>query len=555
MAEQGKLDLSITVNGKEIAVKSFKDLQTVVKDLDYQLRKGSIGSGEQQKALTQVSNAAKQANLSYKQMVDLNAQIYQVQQRTVHGFTSMSKSLHDVTQMSNRSQQGFVALSYIIQDLPYGIRGVANNITQLSQVLGTPIWLNLAISGFTSLAVVMSNSSDSAKRASRNIQDLSGDIAELSRELKDISDGQYLDYLNEQITASQLATQKALNPTTNYFEQFKSFGLWLVDNHIARGIYQIYKVFELSASGYVILINKIREAMGLPVAAATGTFDTEAIDKAIAEELRSRKKFEDELESQAKDRERRAKDRKKKEEDEWWARELDRMRRLNAVTSSPSSPFGTIGSLGQSTGAMGRMFDDRFKSGDAKSDVWRKPQSAKDWLSWQDQVAQQQFQMREKSVGEGLDQDAKFAQTVFFEPMMTGFNDLNSVIRNELFGNLDQLKEKFGTIGASIIQVLNSMIAKMIEMAIASLAVIMLSGGTFGLGDFFSVFKMIGGGKETPGSLLFGGDDEVRSTGNRMVTSGSRPQVVQIVGESKIKNDYILLSYKNAEYKRSVATA
>jgi hypothetical protein len=147
---------------------------------------------------------------------------------------------------------------------------------------------------------------------------------------------------------------------------------------------------------------------------------------------------------------------------------------------------------------------------------------------------------------------ARFAQTAFFDPMMTGFNDLNSVIRNQLFGNLDQLREKFGTIGASIIQVLNSMIAKMIEMAIASLAVIALSGGTFGLGDFFNIFKMIGGGKETPGSLLFGGSDQMTSTGNSIV-NGSRNQVVQVVGISKIQGDDILITYKNAESKRNYA--
>jgi len=169
MAEEAKIKVTVD-NGVKIASADFKDLSTKVKDLDYQFRQQKISATQLSTALSDVDARAKSLNLTYKQQVDLNAQVFQVQQRAAVGFKSLSQQMHEQTQASNRSQQSFVALAYIIQDLPYGIRGVANNITQLSQILGTPIWLNLAISAFTSLAVVFDSNKNKVKELSNELK-------------------------------------------------------------------------------------------------------------------------------------------------------------------------------------------------------------------------------------------------------------------------------------------------------------------------------------------------------------------------------------------------
>lgn len=71
----------------------FKNLQTTVKDLDYQFRQNTINAVQLKNGLNDVEKAASSLNITYKNQVDLNAQIYQVTQRSSVGFKSLAVSV------------------------------------------------------------------------------------------------------------------------------------------------------------------------------------------------------------------------------------------------------------------------------------------------------------------------------------------------------------------------------------------------------------------------------------------------------------------------------
>jgi len=476
------VNIKVTVdNGVKVAEKSFKDLSTTVKDLDYQWRKQTISTSGLLKNLSEVENQSKKLNLTYKQNVDLTAQVFQVQERAKNGFTSMSKSLHELTQNSNRSQQGFVALAYIIQDLPYGIRGVANNITQLSQVLGTPIWLNLAISGITSLAVVMSNMRDTTKEANEAVKDF---FSQFTAEKLDITG---LQSFRDRVAGDIKSAEQAI--------KYRSGRIAPTKETMGTEFEKIVGSANLTKE-YVDLMNKKSK-------------DEIAINKEILKDIDSKiskqKQLNDLIEKYGMFIQEKPDKEKNRRKDK-----LD--------------PLDMSVSTGTENENWNRMFDVNFRR--------------------QEQIA---LRKKKKGSDSDLEEEARMYDNLFFNPMKDGFNDLNSVIRNELFGSLDEMKNKFGVLGASIIQALNSVIAKLLETAIMASIVSIATGGST---SFIGAFTSIASGTASAGSMIMGSN----RMANQMVMGGGA-QVIQIVGESRIKDDHILIQYKRANSVRKAVRA
>jgi len=409
------VNIKVTVdNGVKVAEKSFKDLSTTVKDLDYQWRKQTISTSGLLKNLSEVENQSKKLNLTYKQNVDLTAQVFQVQERAKNGFTSMSKSLHELTQNSNRSQQGFVALAYIIQDLPYGIRGVANNITQLSQILGTPIWLNMAISGITSLAVVMSNMRDTTKEANEAVKDF---FSQFTAEQLDISG---LQKFRERVVGDIKSAEESIK----------------------------YRSGRVGAS---------KETMGTEFEKITGSANltkeyVDTMNKKSQEEIAINKEILKDLDSKIS---------KQKQLndliDKYGIFIQEKPDKVGGKRSKKDGlePLDMSISTATENENWNRMFDIDFRR--------------------KEQIAERK---KNKGGSSDIEEEARMYDNLFFNPMKDGFNDLNSVIRNELFGSLDEMKNKFGVLGASIIQALNSVIAKLLETAIMASIVSIATGGS-----------------------------------------------------------------------------
>jgi hypothetical protein len=142
VAEQ-KIVISIEGRG-ETTVSNLAEavtyLKTVTKDADYQFRQEKISAADLEKTLNSVNEASQKLNLTYKQQVDVNAAVYQVQQRASVGFKSLAVDTAVLKDTSQRSLTTLSSFSQIIQDsgqfsmgAAQGVRAIANNITFLTQ--------------------------------------------------------------------------------------------------------------------------------------------------------------------------------------------------------------------------------------------------------------------------------------------------------------------------------------------------------------------------------------------------------------------------------------
>jgi hypothetical protein len=417
--------------------KTVTELAQKIRLLEDSVRNHTKSQADGYNTLLKYRYELEKQTLSLEAQSKILPQLTQAQIRVANGWNSMSGSLgqlnsnvHQLTQNSNRAQQGLMAFSYILQDLPYGIRGVANNITQLSQVIGTPMWINIGISALTSLMVVMSNTKDQAEKTARAVAQA-----------------------NDDISAS-----------------FDKFDKEFLQRQHRMNLHQIrqYESGQVEQGAQLQFIGGF-----LPV--FTPTVKLNSKFQEFITMLKSwNKQIEDEFNRRDKESERRAEKNKKKDEEEaYWASVRSR---LVAGGASTAYSGGGIGAMGGGVG-LGYQFQ-------------------------QASMMPRLLSIQQAQVNNEFYDSSKMIQTTFFDPMLNGFNDLNSVIRNELFGTLEEMKNRFGVLGAAVIQAVNSIIAKIVELSIASLAVVALSGGTFGIGDFLNIFKMIAGGKESAGSLL-----------------------------------------------------
>ena len=144
---------------------------------------------------------------------------------------------------------------------------------------------------------------------------------------------------------------------------------------------------------------------------------------------------------------------------------------------------------------------------------------------------------------EEASKDYRLFDNLFFDPMKQGFNDLNSVIRNKLFGSLDELQKKFGTVGAAIIQALQAVIAKLIETAIMTSVLSLITGGNWG-----SIFSFLGSGGSGSEVMTALGGKSGRTIGSGRVVdqlvsgsgSANRAITVNVVGKLRGRELYLL---------------
>lgn len=77
--------------------KKFDVLKTGAKDLDYQFRQGKIGADQLKTGLADLQERGEALNGTYKQMTDLNATLFQVNQRASVDFKSLAVSVQGTT--------------------------------------------------------------------------------------------------------------------------------------------------------------------------------------------------------------------------------------------------------------------------------------------------------------------------------------------------------------------------------------------------------------------------------------------------------------------------
>lgn len=150
-------DLRIGVITEEAKIKnlatSLSQLSKDVKILELGVKEGRTNFEQYAAGIAKVKSAADSLGASERQLINLNSQMYQSQQRVKNGWTSMSGALNDIhTTLKARATPAVVSMSQAFQDsaqfsmgFGQGLRAVANNVEYLSQQL---ILLNQAAGGW-----------------------------------------------------------------------------------------------------------------------------------------------------------------------------------------------------------------------------------------------------------------------------------------------------------------------------------------------------------------------------------------------------------------------
>lgn len=223
MAEQ-KIIIEIEGKGQEVVkstAEAFSYLKTVVKEADYEFRKKNISSEELAKRLKSVDEQAKQLNLTYKQQTDINAQLYQVQQRALVGFRSLAV---DMAQLKNGAGGVSNAIMGLTQSM-LTMRATSGSVglafsTMLSQLTG-PMGILLAVSMIAALVSAFKDdlfpaAEDSAKSLKKITDELekqkklAEEIIRKRYETGDISRAKYLRLLQAELTVLQLQLEALL---------------------------------------------------------------------------------------------------------------------------------------------------------------------------------------------------------------------------------------------------------------------------------------------------------------------------------------------------------
>lgn len=171
-------------------------------------------------------------------------------------------------------------------------------------------------------------------------------------------------------------------------------------------------------------------------------------------------------------------------------------------------------------------------------------------MKYREEIANELARVEEEKTKESLERQKQKLKDLsaaynsnFFDPLRAGFRAVSDEIRQGLFGSLDDLKAKFGNVGAAIIQSLNQVIVKLIEMSLAASILSLFPGaGNFGA-IFMSLLKP--GSLTTPTKNSTGDTNDIIA--GRLVGGGSVAQQVQVVVQGKLSGGDIYLSGKNYE--------
>lgn len=518
-----KLKISSNVEDVKKVQARLDQLTQALKIIELRVREGKVTSEQYSKALSGITAEANKLTVTLKQSYQTQQAFFLSQQHVVNGFGSMSKSLHDITQASNRSQQAFVALAYIIQDLPYGIRGVANNITQLSQVLGTPIWLNVAISAFTSLAVVLSNTRDETKKLSEDLTSFANDISKIYEGLEGLPYQTVLAMKRARLAAAQERFAEEAKKTKREEKYIVGYrDVPSAERGVMRKepIYDKRYVQEMTRE-YLDAMRQVAEIEVEITNFITQRQKASTISPISVEKIIKLSSIDD----------------------------LQKLKESNPL-ALVGMPDGSVKYAYQITMAEFAL---------------SKPVAG---VKVSEQVIPPEETIK-NFPEEQLREATNAYNSLFFDPVRAGFRALSDEIRQGLFGSLDDLKNKFGNVGAAIIQSLNNVIAKLMETALVSALLSAIFPGSVRFASIFQSILMPGGlvtSKKADGGWIhepvFGvgrsgktyllgesGSEYVMNNrmANNIIGGGSAMQNIKVEVVGKIRSGDIYLSYKHAE--------
>lgn len=118
-------DLNIRINadvdGAKVASKSIQDIVTKARELDLAFKKGDKSADQVVAGISNLEKSLKTLNVTSAKSIQVQSQLWHVQNRAKLGFTSMAGSMTSLNTAA-------INFGRVLQDLPFGLIAVANNI-------------------------------------------------------------------------------------------------------------------------------------------------------------------------------------------------------------------------------------------------------------------------------------------------------------------------------------------------------------------------------------------------------------------------------------------
>lgn len=161
---------------------------------------------------------------------------------------------------SNKTAIALINVSRVLQDLPYGILGVANNIDPLITSLGGSAGLSIAVSAVTSLLVVFGdelfNSGEDAEKAAEKTKDYAQEVESLNEQLVE-----NIRLTSERSRLLDEASNKGVNQAKRDLDQARARGASLEEIAALERevIFRQIKDLTLLQGAYLRLRNQVKD--------------------------------------------------------------------------------------------------------------------------------------------------------------------------------------------------------------------------------------------------------------------------------------------------------
>ncbi len=555
MGSELKIKVLAELAGVEKLSEKFKILAAAAKDADYQFRQGKMSSDQLKASLASIQKIGDSLNGTYKQNVDLTATLYQVQQRANVGFKSLAVSLDEISNKMQKTNPAFVSFNQIVQDAPFGIRGVGNNIQfltqQFTQLRSTGMQTNEILKGMIGNALQPMGLLMLAVSVGTSLLTVAMDA--LSKEAKVATDetGKYLENLKKINKEQGLSSEAfAINAQLDLAQRELADAKRVVDEMVRRGV----RRSALSGSPFMERIDaaqgKVDELRGRQQESIANqiAYQTSKLSEQVTLGDITLSQQKNQLEYLL---------RFEKNEDNRRALRLEILAIEKQITEEQEKRFSN---------ALKRRVSDRdfmdstfatssgVRAYDSAS--WDKVSGSRkfgqidpmtDKLSGVRVKASNEIRSMDETMADIFKEDVKKMADAYnsflFDPIKAGTRALAGEIHQSLFGAMDDLERKFGRVGASMVGALEGVISKLIEAVMWS-AVMSFVPGSQTFGQIF--MNTVGlGGKGTTGRTNLANLSTPKRAGENVV-------LVEVQG--KLGNDAIYLAGKNFIGRQKVAT-
>lgn len=458
------------------------------------------------------------------------------------GNAKTMRSYFDLGEKIRSTNSAFISMNQIVQDAPFGLRGIGNNLQMLTQqftqlrnagmstgdilkgMMGnilTPMGgLMLAVSVGTSLlTVAMDSLGTSTEKTKEKAFDLNEELKRQKEMQEDIRSAQYA---SGAVSASQRIKDLMIELKALQLQRSAMFDIMQMRNGNMPA--------SFNASNFDTTLRA-------PGTTSAGAFSTGVSTSPNIEKMVTAKNKQLDLDGKILDLE--------KEIEGVQADQTDNIIRQISLRNAERERLDQRSKMFVGPGGV-LAYDSASWDKVSGSRKFGQIDPMTDKLSSVRVKASNEIRSMDETMADIFKEDVKKMADAYnsflFDPIKAGTRALAGEIHQSLFGAMDDLERKFGRVGASMVGALEGVISKLIEAVMWSAVMSFVPVA----GSFGSIFMTTVG--------LAGGGSNRANLSNLSTPKRAGENVVLVEVQGKLGNDAIYLAGKNFIGRQKVAT-